>query len=264
MSSGSTATEPAGSSASSSAFARAMFSRLPSCSRCTGAIDVITPRSGRATLARSRIWPDPRIAISVTTTSVSGSIRQSVRGRPISLLKPAGAATVRRRVRRRAARMSFVDVFPTEPVIATMRASLRARTALPSAASAACAWSGTSAAAAPRARASSRNASPPETATNRSPGRIRRESTSTPVTASASPSSFPSESARTSASGSGIRCSSPLRPPCAAGNYRWVSAALPPTLPASWPSGRPSPPLGRRRERFDPRTPAPARLPCRR
>ena len=45
--------------------------------------------------------------------------------------------------------MSFVDVFPTEPVIATTRASLRARTAPPSAASAAWASSGTSVAAAP-------------------------------------------------------------------------------------------------------------------
>ena len=97
--------------------------------------------------------------------------------------------------------MSFVEVFPTEPVIATTRASLRARTALPSAASAAWASSGTSVAAAPRARASSRNASPPETATNRSPGRSRRESTLTPVTVSASLSSRPSESSRTSASG---------------------------------------------------------------
>ena len=95
-SSGRTATAPAGSSSSSSAFARAMFSRLPICSRWTGAMEVITPRSGRATRARSRIWPAPRIAISVTTTSVSGSIRHSVSGNPISLLKPRGAATVRR------------------------------------------------------------------------------------------------------------------------------------------------------------------------
>ncbi len=125
---------PAGSSSSSSAFARAMFSSVPSSSRCTGAIAVITPRSGRAISASERICPAPRIAISVTTTSVSGSIRHSVSGRPISLLKPSSAATVRRCGRRSAARMSFVDVLPTEPVIATTRASLRARTARPSAA----------------------------------------------------------------------------------------------------------------------------------
>ena len=52
--------------------------------------------------------------------------------------------------------MSFVEVFPTEPVIATTRALLFARTALPIAASAAKSSSGTSVAAAPRARASSR------------------------------------------------------------------------------------------------------------
>ena len=48
-----------------------------------------------------------------------------------------------------AARMSFVDVFPVEPVIATTVASLRSRTARPRAASAVKASSGTSAAAAP-------------------------------------------------------------------------------------------------------------------
>ncbi len=91
--------------------------------------------------------------ISQTTTSVSGSIRVSVSGSPISLLCPPSAATVRACGRHIAARMSFVEVFPVEPVIATTRAELRSRTAPPSAASAANSSSGTSAAAAPRANA---------------------------------------------------------------------------------------------------------------
>ena len=91
--------------------------------------------------------------ISQTTTSVSGSIRVSVSGSPISLLWPSSAATVRACGRQSAARMSFVEVLPVEPVMATTRAELRARTALPSAASSAKASSGTSVAAAPRAKA---------------------------------------------------------------------------------------------------------------
>ncbi len=77
--------------------------------------------------------------------------------------------------------MSFVDVLPVEPVTATTRACERSRTARPSAAIAACSFSGTSAAAAPFASASSTKSTPPRTATNRSPGRIRRESISRPV-----------------------------------------------------------------------------------
>ena len=152
---------------------------------------------------------------SVTTTSVSGSIRASVSGSPISLLKPASAATTRTCGRSSAVRMSFVDVFPTEPVIATTRAPLRARTALPIAAIAAKPSSGTSVAAAPRSRASSRNDTPPPSATKRSPGDTRRESISTPVTSSAVPSRRPRP--RSSASGSGIRfalrvCAGPRAP----------------------------------------------------
>ena len=122
------ATPPGGKASSSSAFARAMFSMLPSSSRCTGAIAVMTATSGRASSARLRICPAPRIPISATTISVSGSIRQRVSGRPISLLNPSSAATSRTCGRSSAARMSFVEVLPTEPVIATTRALLRSRT----------------------------------------------------------------------------------------------------------------------------------------
>ena len=237
-SAGRIASAPAGSASSSSAFARATFSMLPSSSRCTGAIAVTTATSGRATAASARIWPGPRIPISVTTTSVSGSIRHSVSGSPISLLKPASAATSRTCGRRSAARMSFVEVFPTEPVIATTRAALRSRTARPSAASASNASSGTSVAAAPCARASSRYASPPPTATKRSPAPARRDST--PVTSSASPSRRPRPSERSSVSASGIRC----------------------VLPAG--ATRRARPRDRRTESCDRRTAAPARRPCRR
>ena len=56
--------------------------------------------------------------------------------------------------------MSFVEVLPIEPVIATKRAPLRSRTAPASAASAAKASSGTSVAAAPRAKACSTKSPP--------------------------------------------------------------------------------------------------------
>ena len=79
-SSGTIAVPPAGSAATTSAFACATFSTVPSSSRCTGPMLVITPMSGRAIAHSSAIWPSPRIPISQTTTSVSGSIRVSVSG----------------------------------------------------------------------------------------------------------------------------------------------------------------------------------------
>jgi hypothetical protein len=103
----------------------------------------------RAILHSSAIWPKPRIASSRMQTSVSGSSRQSVSGTPISLLKLASAAIVRATGAQSAARMSFVDVLPIEPVMPTMRAALRSRTARPIW-QAAKASSGTSVAAAPR------------------------------------------------------------------------------------------------------------------
>ncbi len=50
---------------------------------------VMTPTSGSAMRASSRIWPSPRIAISTTTTSVVSSSSSSVSGTPISLLRLA-------------------------------------------------------------------------------------------------------------------------------------------------------------------------------
>src|SRR5438445_340842 len=108
-------------------------------------------------------------------TSVSSSRRQRVSGTPISLLKLDSAATVRAERALNAARMSFVDVFPIEPVMPTTRAELRSRTARPIRARAANASCGTSVAAAPRVRASSTNSEPLPTATKRSPGTMRHE-----------------------------------------------------------------------------------------
>ena len=142
---------------------------------------MITPISGRAIAASSAIWPKPRIASSRMHTSVSGSRRHNVSGTPISLLKLASAAIVRATGAQSAARMSLVEVLPIEPVIPTTRAPLRSRTSHAIRPSALNASSGTSVAAAPREIASSRNSEPRPTATNRSPGASRRESTWTPV-----------------------------------------------------------------------------------
>ena len=240
-SSGTTAAPPWGSEATTSALASATFSTVPRSSRCTGPMLVITPMSGLAIAHSSAIWPIPRMPISQTTTSVSGSIRVSVSGRPISLLCPPSAATVFACGRHIAARMSFVDVLPVEPVMPTTRAELRPRTALPRAAIPANASSGTSVAAAPRANACRVKSSPPSTAKKRSPSSMRRESTCTPVTSSAqgAASSRPGQSAATSSRLSGITSSPPR-----------VSSGLPVRL------------LGHRRELFGRGTAAPARGLC--
>ncbi len=103
----------------SSALAAATSSMVPTSSRCTGAMLVITPTSGSATRASSRICPTPRIAISTTATSVERSTSSSVSGTPISLLRLASVATVRATGLRSALRMSLVDVLPALPVMPT-------------------------------------------------------------------------------------------------------------------------------------------------
>ena len=82
--------------------------------------------------------------ISVTSTAVSGSSLQTVRGRPISLFWLASAQIVGVAALQSAPRMSFVEVFPVDPTTATTRASLFERTSDASAASAASWSSGTS------------------------------------------------------------------------------------------------------------------------
>ena len=66
---------------------RRRCSTLPTSSRCSGPICETTAMSGRAIAQSAATWPSPRIPISVTRISVSGSSRQTVSGRPISLLR---------------------------------------------------------------------------------------------------------------------------------------------------------------------------------
>ena len=87
----------------------------PSSSRCTGPTLTITPTSGWAIAVSSAICPGPRIAISSTSASVSGGAASTARGRPISVLRFRGLATVAAATlcaRSSAARMSFVEVLP--------------------------------------------------------------------------------------------------------------------------------------------------------
>ena len=186
-SAGTTAMPPGGSAAIASAFASATRSTVPTSSRCSGPIEVTSTRCGRATAQSSAIWPSPRMPISVTRISVSGSSRQTVSGRPISLFWLASAQIVGTAALQSAPRMSFVDVFPVEPTTATTRASLLERTREASAASAA-SWSSGTSVAAPRAAASSTYATPVLSATKRSPGPTTRESALIPVIGPAPPS----------------------------------------------------------------------------
>ena len=78
--------------ASSSPFAAATPSSDPTSSRWTGPMFVITPTSGSAIAASSAICPNPRIAISSTSTSVPAGAASTASGSPISVLKFAGLA----------------------------------------------------------------------------------------------------------------------------------------------------------------------------
>ena len=73
------------------------------------------PTSGRAIAVSSAICSAPRIAISSTSASVPAGAPRIASGRPISVLKLAGLATVATWGASRAARMSLVDVLPVEP-----------------------------------------------------------------------------------------------------------------------------------------------------
>ena len=94
--SGTTAIPRGGSATIASAFASATRSTVPTSSRCSGPIDETTTTSGRAISQSAAICPSPRMPISVTSTRVSGSSRQTVSGRPISLFWLASAQIVGR------------------------------------------------------------------------------------------------------------------------------------------------------------------------
>ena len=90
-------------------------------------------RTARDPAERRRSGRAPRIPISVIRTRVSGSSRQTVSGRPISLFRLFSAQIVGACGAHSAPRMSFVVVFPAEPTTATTCASLFARTSVASA-----------------------------------------------------------------------------------------------------------------------------------
>ncbi len=91
--------------------------------------------SGSAIAANSAICPTPRIAISSTSTSVSGGASRTVSGRPISVLRFSRLAWTRPGSSAR--EMSLTEVLPTDPVIPTTRAPSARRQASASAWSAA-------------------------------------------------------------------------------------------------------------------------------
>ena len=141
---GTTAVPPGRRPAMSSAFAAAIASSVPSSSRCTGPTFVITPTSGSAIAASSAICPAPRIAISSTSTSVPGGrAEDGERQADLGVEVLRGGASRRLPVASIAARRSFVEVLPVEPVMPMTWAPSSRRQARASACSAA---SGSSAA----------------------------------------------------------------------------------------------------------------------
>ena len=119
---GTTTVAPGAIPAISSALAAATASSDPSCSRCTGPDVHDHPHVG---LARSPSAPrsaPPRASPSpAPAPCVPAGAASTVSGSPISVLRFSRLATVppTPRVASSAARMSFVEVFPVEPVIAT-------------------------------------------------------------------------------------------------------------------------------------------------
>ena len=256
-----------------SALVAAIASIEPSSSMWTGPTLVITPTSGSAIAQSSAIWPGPRIPISSTSTSVPSGAARLARGRPISVLKFSGLATTC--PGRSARQMSLTVVLPVDPVIPTTRqpsSSRQARASDCSEASGSAApstqpedpspaptlrcmassrphWVATRIPQAPWRSAAAPNSPPskrsPGRPTNRSPSRTSRES----ITTRAGPPGPPLASTSTPAAEA-------RRSPSKAINSRR------PRLVCAAPPG---PRRGRRTgSSAPPRTPAPARAPCRR
>ena len=114
-----TATPNDGNASTSSPLARATPSRPPTRLVCASPTRVTTPMAGRAIRQSRSIWPNPRIPISRTSTSVSIGALRIVTGNPCSLLYERSDATVRLVLEMAAATKSFVVVLPTEPVMPT-------------------------------------------------------------------------------------------------------------------------------------------------
>ena len=98
-STGTTAVAPGRSPTSSSAFAAAIASSEPSSSRCTGPMLTMTPTSGSAIATSSAIWPGAAHRhLEHEHLGADGSARGSCSGRPISVLRFCSLATTRRAV----------------------------------------------------------------------------------------------------------------------------------------------------------------------
>ena len=211
------------------AFSAAMPSSEPNASICAGATVVIIATCGRAMRDSGAISPGWFMPSSTMAKSVSAGIRASVSGTPQWLFRLASAAWTRPSGASAAAAMSLVEVLPTEPVIASTRARVRARAARPNASSAgttsATSSSGasggtpsgmrlTSAAAAPLSSACATKSWPSRasfSATNRSPGRMVRVSMEIPSAAQSAVARPPVAAAASCAVHSVISCH-PARP----------------------------------------------------
>ena len=105
--------------AQTSAFARAMFSRLPRMPMWEVPMVVTQASEGEHAPARREISPGWFMPSSQTTTSESSGAASSVSGMPMRLLRLPAVAWVRRQAPKPARSMSFVVVLPTEPVTPT-------------------------------------------------------------------------------------------------------------------------------------------------
>ena len=102
-----------------SALARAMFSRLPRSPMWLVPTLVTQARAGRQAAARRSISPAWFMPSSQTSTSAPSGAESTVSGRPIRLLRLPSVAWVRRCDPKAAASMSLVVVLPTDPVTPT-------------------------------------------------------------------------------------------------------------------------------------------------
>ena len=187
-SAGTIAVPPGGSASINSLLARTTPSSVPTFSRCTGPMFVITPMCGRVNAHSSAIWPKPRMASSRMAISVSlldaadgqrhadlrvvASLR---RDRPRLQRTNRGEDVLRRRLSHRARDRDEARAAPLANGAARSRRALRTD---------------------PRARASQPHhartracgsPTPSPIATNRSPSSMRRESTCMPVISSVHP-----------------------------------------------------------------------------
>ena len=107
---------PAGSASSSSALARAMFSREPRSSIWLVPTLTMMPHSGRTYPHSCLIWPMPRMPISTTTAPSSAEADRTVLGTPSSLFWLPEVAVTEKPADSTSRTRFFVVVLPLEPV----------------------------------------------------------------------------------------------------------------------------------------------------